>query len=168
MQPPRPPVKDSVTTEHYHDIGKLLFAFMVFWTYVAFSQYMLIYYANLPEETLFFRHRYVGTWGDIGLALCLAHFAIPFAFLMSRHMKRGRTTLAFAAVLMLVMHFIDMHWLVMPTHHTESMHLSWIDFVTVIGLFGLLMTVFYGNMGRTPLVPERDPRLKESLHFHNV
>ena len=158
----------AVTTEHYHDLGKLLFAFVVFWAYVSFSQFMLIYFANLPEETLFYRHRYVGAWGDVGLLLCLAHFAIPFMFLMSRHLKRGRATLQIAAVLMLVMHWIDMHWLVMPTHHAETMHLSWIDFVTVIGTVGLLMTVFYRNMASAPLLPERDPRLAESLKFNNA
>ncbi len=161
-------LKDAVTVEHYHDIGKLLFAFMVFWAYTGFSQYMLIWYANLPEETIYYAHRAEGSWYEIGQLMIVGHFLVPFVFLMSRHMKRNRRTLAIGALILLAIHFIDLHWIVMPTLHHHGVHLSWVDFATLIGLVGLLLGVVLRNIESTPLVPERDPRLVESLHFHNI
>ncbi len=161
-------LRGAVTREHYHDIGKLLFAFVVFWTYIAFSQFMLIWYANLPEETIFYRHRMHGSWLTVSQILAIGHFAIPFGFLMSRHIKRNTTTLAVAAGYMLVMHAIDLHWIVMPTLHAHGLHLSWLDFTTLLGVFALFLVLVLRNIQSTPLVPERDPRLAESLHFRNI
>ena len=158
---------DAVTTEHYHDVGKLLFAFVVFWTYVAFSQFMLIWYANLPEETWWFHNHLHGSWNGIGEAMMVGHFGIPFVFLMSRHIKRARGTLAVAACFMLVMHWIDLHWNVMPHLHHDGISLSWVDFTAPIGLGCLVLCLFVSQVRRTPLLPLRDPRLKESLQFVN-
>lgn len=160
-------LKDAVNTEHYHDLGKLMFAFMIFWTYVAFSQYMLIFYANLPEETRFFELRNAGNWPMIGRALIIGHFALPFAYLMSRHVKRNRKTLGIGAVLVIVMHWIDMQFLIMPTLHTSGFGLSWLDLTTMVALPCLFIGLTLGSMRRTPLIPERDPRLRESLAFIN-
>ncbi len=157
---------NAVTTEHYHDVGKLMFAFVVFWTYVAFSQYMLIWYANLPEETLWYQHHLTGSWGTLGRILVIGHFGVPFVFLMSRHMKRRRFTLALGAVLLLVMHWIDLHWIIMPTLH-HGVHISWIDISSLIGALGLFVWFAMGKMQGAPLLPERDPRLAESLKFQN-
>ena len=107
-------LKEVINTEHYHDLGKLLFAFMVFWTYVNFSQYMLIWYANLPEETSFYYYRKEGGWSAVGTILIFGHFLIPFAFLMSRHIKRNPVTLAIGAIFLLVIHWIDMQYLILP------------------------------------------------------
>jgi hypothetical protein len=161
-------LREAVSPEHYHDIGKLLFAFVVFWTYIAFSQFMLIWYANLPEETVFFRHRMSGSWLAVSQVLILGHFAIPFGFLMSRHVKRNRTTLAVGAGFMLVMHAIDLHWIVMPVLHEHGVHLSWLDATTLLGVFAIFIGLVLRNVRSTPLVPLRDPRLRESLHFRNV
>lgn len=168
-------LKEAVTTEHYHDMGKLLFAFMVFWTYVNFSQYMLIWYANLPEETAFYAHRKEGNWRWIGAALVFGHFLVPFVFLMSRHVKRSRLTLALAAVFMLVMHWVDMAFLVVPNwhptgdgHHEPGFHLHLLDVTCLLGIGALIAGATLASLRRTPLVPERDPRLAESLHFNNV
>lgn len=160
---------DAVTTEHYHDVGKLLFAFVVFWTYVAFSQYMLIWYANLPEETGWYHEHLQGSWNTVGELMMVGHFGIPFVFLMSRHIKRARATLAIAACFMLVMHWIDLYWNVMPHLHHEGppASLHWIDFSTVIGLLCLVLCFFVSQVRRTPLLPLRDPRLEESLKFVN-
>ncbi|MEM7199910.1 MAG: hypothetical protein AAF628_06575 [Planctomycetota bacterium] len=157
----------AVSTEHYHDVGKLMFAFVVFWTYIAFSQYMLIWYANLPEETWWYQHHLEGSWGAVGEWLMLGHFGIPFVFLMSRHIKRSRFTLGMGAVFLLGMHWIDLHWIVMPTLHREGLHLSWLDFSTLIGMVALFFWMVLGHLQRHPLIPERDPRLPESLHFVN-
>ena len=160
-------LSDAVTTEHFHDVGKFIFAFVVFWTYAAFSQYMLIWYANIPEETWWYHHHLEGNWGSIGEFLMIGHFFIPFAFLMSRHVKRARATLAIGAVFLLVMHWIDLHWIVMPSLHHHGMHLSWVDFSSLIGLFAIMFGLFLGNMRKAPILPVRDPRLAESLKFTN-
>jgi len=158
---------NAITTEHYHDIAKLMFAFMVFWTYIAFSQYMLIWYGNIPEETMWYLHHLEGSWGTVGGILVVGHFFVPFAFLLSRHIKRRRMTLALGAVYLLVIQWIDMHWIIMPTLHQEAVALSWVDFTTTIGVMSLMLWMFLGNVAKAPLVPERDPRLRESLKFIN-
>ena len=105
----------AITKEHYHDIGKLMWAFMLFWTYTSFSQYMLIWYANLPEETVWYAHRMEHGWGAIGPILIVGHFLFPFVFLMSRNMKRHSVALPAGAVFLLVIHCIDMQYLILPS-----------------------------------------------------
>ncbi len=158
---------DAVTTEHYHDVGKLMFAFVVFWTYIAVSQYLLIWYANLPEETMWYKHHLEGSWATIGNFQIFGHFIIPFAFLMSRHIKRARATLAVAAVFLLFIHWVDLYWIIMPTFHTEGVSLHFQDFTTLIAVVALFLGWFIGALRKAPLIPERDPRLSESLRFVN-
>jgi hypothetical protein len=107
-------LRDVVSTEHYHDLGKLTFTFTIFWGYIAFSQYMLIWYANMPEETQFFIPRQLGPWAAVSLVLLFCHLLIPFVGMLSRHAKRGLGVLAFWAVWMLMAHLLDLYWLVMP------------------------------------------------------
>ena len=162
-------LKDVVNIEHYHDIGKLMFAFMIFWAYVNFSQYFLIQYADLPEETQWFQQRFHGSWFIIGVILCAGHFIVPFIFLLSRHMKRNRTPLAIGAVLLLVMHWFDMQFNIMPNggHGFEEFGVHWLDITTLIGVFGIFLGLTIRNIGKTNLFPTRDPKLKESLKFLN-
>lgn len=107
--------KGAITKEHYHDIGKLMWAFMLFWTYTSFSQYMLIWYANLPEETVWYEHRTEHGWGAIGPILIVGHFLFPFVFLMSRNMKRHSVALPAGAIFLLVIHCIEMQYLILPS-----------------------------------------------------
>jgi hypothetical protein len=107
----------SVTSEHYHDIGKMMFAFTVFWAYVAFAQFMLIWYANVPEETQWYAKRFEGEWLAVSYLQIIVHFVIPFFFLLSRHIKRNPKTLVMGAVWILLVHFLDLHWLIMPNFH---------------------------------------------------
>jgi hypothetical protein len=184
-------LKDAITTEHYHDLGKLMFGFMVFWTYTNFSQYMLIWYANLPEETVWFAHRKEHGWGAIGTVLIVGHFFIPFAFLMSRHVKRNGVALSLGAIFLLIIHCIDMQYLILPNrghgeaaaaggeHATEHAHgfgamlgeyfhtIGWADYGCYFGLMAILAGVVLLNVRKNNLVPLRDPRLAESLHFEN-
>ena len=107
-------LRGVVTEEHYHDLGKLTFAFVFFWGYIAFSQYMLIWYANMPEETQFYMTRQIGPWAGVSLALIVVHFVLPFLGLMSRHVKRRLPFFAFWLVWLLVAHAFDLYWLIMP------------------------------------------------------
>ena len=102
----------------------MLFAFTVFWAYIGFSQYFLIWYGNIPEETIFFRHRMHGSWGPVSFFLAVGHFIIPFFFFMPRTVKRNATLLSIGAAWMLLMHLVDMVWLVMPTLHPEGLHIG--------------------------------------------
>ncbi|GDY01790.1 hypothetical protein LBMAG49_11190 [Planctomycetota bacterium] len=186
-------MRESINTEHYHDLGKLLFTFMVFWTYTNFSQYMLISYANLPEETSFFAKRLDGGWGAVGTMLIFGHFLFPFAFLMSRHIKRNGYALGFGAVFLLVLHWIDMQFLIMPNamaaHGADAggadgaaavsgqfgaqlstwLHgMQWTDAACYLGMLCLVGSVTLINMCRHNLIPTRDPRLSEALNFQNL
>jgi hypothetical protein len=176
-------------------MGKFLFAFgIVFWAYIAFSQYMLIWYGNIPEETAWYMPRHLGGWGAVSLLLLFGHFIGPFVAIMSRHMKRNRGALAAAAVWMLLMHFIDIYWLVMPRvpaemleHARDYSELSrlidsvpvgqpspvgygWhiLDLTCLVGMLALLVAAAAYRMRNVSLVPLRDPRLHESLAFENM
>ncbi len=161
-------LQQVVTVEHYHDMGKFMFGFTFFWGYIAFSQYMLIWYGNMPEETEWFLQRQTGEWVWVSLALLFGHFLIPFPGLLSRHVKRNTKLLAFWAVYMLIMHWVDLYWLIMPSLRAETTPLGAIDLVAWLGVGGLFVANFgYMARGRL-LVPVRDPRLAESLAFENA
>lgn len=160
-------LKDVITPEHFHDLGKYLFAFVVFWAYIAFSQYMLIWYANMPEETLWYQHRWHGSWKTVSVILCVGHFALPFYFLMSRHIKRRAATLLLAAIWMLAMHYVDLYWQIMPTVHRDGAEFSLLDLANLVGIGGLFLGVFGLQLRRHALVPARDPRLPESVAHEN-
>ncbi len=158
----------AISTEHYHDIGKLLFAFLFFWGYIAFSQFMLIWYSNVPEETEWYQHRMHGGWGWLGVVLILGHFFVPFLGLLSRHIKRRRVTLAFWAVFLLAMHYVDLYWLVVPTYSHVTVPFGLIDILALVGIGGLWLAGFaLAGKGRA-LLPLRDPRLPEAMHFENI
>ncbi len=168
-------LKNSVSIEHFHDWGKLLFAFVFFWAYIAYSQFMLIWYGNIPEETGWFHTRMTGSWGGVALILVFAHFVIPFAGLMSRHAKRNLASLSFWAMWMLIMHCIDLYWIVMPNqgghglgHGVPGVHFQVVDLLAILGLFSLFVAgVAY--VGRhCSLVAIKEPRLAESLAFENA
>jgi len=157
-----------VTGEHFHDLGKLLFAFTVFWAYIAFSQFFLIWYANIPEETAWFLNRLEASWRPATMLLAVGHFAIPFFFLMPRTIKRNRALLLLGALWMLAMHLLDIHWLVMPTMHPEGVSLTLLDVTSLLGVGGLFVATVGWLLQRGALLPVRDPRLVESLAFENI
>jgi hypothetical protein len=161
-------LKNSVTVEHFHDIGKMLFAFTVFWAYIAFSQFMLIWYANIPEETHFFHVRYHGGWVLVSWLLIIGHFAFPFLGLMSRYAKRNKRLLGFFAVWLLVMHWVDLYWLVMPNLSPSGPPLHLLDVTSFIALASLLLAGVVYQARKVNLLPIKDPRLKVSLAFENV
>jgi hypothetical protein len=157
-----------VTAEHLHDLGKLLFAFTAFWAYIAFSQYFLIWYGNIPEETAWFHERLSGRWEWVSVLLAVGHFALPFLFLLSRRTKRNPLTLAAAATWLLLMHLVDVYWLVLPSLHGVSRQPALADAGALLAVGGAWLAVLGSLLRRKPLVPVGDPRLAESLAFENV
>jgi len=153
--------------EHRHDIGKLLFGFTVFWAYVAFSQYFLIWYAAIPEETIFYELRWQGSWKTVSLLLLLGHFVVPFALLLARGAKRSALVLGTAAALLLVLHYVDLYWLVMPVLDVRGAHPSLVDLGALLGPVGLAALVVARAAARGPLFATGDPRLGEALGLEN-
>lgn len=161
-------LKGIVTAEHYQDLGKFMFGFTVFWAYIAFSQYMLIWYANIPEETIWYRHRLEHGWEYLSASLLIFHFILPFFILISKGAKRIPVLLATMTVWFVVMQWIDMFWLAAPVLHKHHATFHWLDFACWFGMFGLFFGLALYRLSRHSLVPQNDMYLKESLHFMNA
>jgi hypothetical protein len=157
-----------ITPEHSHDLGKLMFGFVVFWAYIAFSQYLLIWYGNLPEETVWYSAREQGVWVWISVVLLFGHFILPFLWLMSRYPKRKTATLLVGAVWLLIMHWVDVFYLVMPNARPDGVPFRLMDLACFVGIGGLFLAVVIWRLGRTNLIPVNDPRLDEALSFENA
>ncbi len=151
-----------LNSDRMHDLGKLLFAFNIFWAYIAFSQYILIWYADLPEETIFFTQRFENGWGVVSLLLLLIHFIVPFIILLSEDAKRNLNTLLAGAVILLIAHLVDMYWLVMPNYSHETVTLGWMEFAPVIALGGIFILSLAWQFRRHHAVPINDPFLPEA------
>ena len=173
-------VTDEITVEHYHDLAKLMFAFVFFWGYIAFSQFMLIWYANIPEETFWFAWRINSPEGAAGwtgwqwmsIVLVFGHIFIPFLGLMARTVRRSKPFLFFASIYILAIHWIDHYWIIMPQAKANNEYtftgLNMVaDLSCAVGMIGLFLAIFFLIAGKKPLVPLKDPRLGESLNFHN-
>jgi hypothetical protein len=160
-------LRQSITVEHYHDLGKLIFAFTVFWAYIAFSQYMLMWYANLPEETSWYAARQTGSWTAVSLTLLFGHFLVPFLALMSRNVKRRKPLLVAGASWMLLMQWADVYWLVMPGKSAGKVPISLMDLAVFLGVGGLFFACAVRRLGAHALLAVKDPRLSESLGYEN-
>jgi len=158
----------SVNHEHYHDLGKWLFALTVFWAYIAFSQYMLIWYANLPEETAWFRDRLVGSWRGVSMLLVVGHFLVPFFVLISRAAKRKLGLLAAAAAWVLFMQYTDLYWIAMPVFSKSGVTPHWIDLAALAAVGGTFALAFWWRLRAHPLAPINDIRFEKALEFTNV
>jgi hypothetical protein len=161
-------LKASITEEHYHDLGKWLFALTAFYTYIAFSQFLLIWYANLPAETVFYRHRMGGTWLPISLALPFLRFFIPFFTLLCRPAKRKLGLIGFMAAWSLVVVYLDFYWVVMPVHYPTGPQIHWMDFATLALTVSVCALTFWGRFKKHKLAPVGDLRFEQSLHFENA
>jgi hypothetical protein len=180
-------LRGVITPEHYQDLGKFIWAFgVVFWAYIGFSQYMLIWYGNLPEETVWFLARQVGDWGWVSTALLFGHFIIPFVFLISRWMKRWRATLLIGALWMLAFAWIDLYWLVIPVVPPDAATFETYDaldrayagtatglanplnYLMLVGFMGLYIGTSTRRLSQGAVLCRRDPRLAESLRFENI
>lgn len=158
----------SVNKDHLFSLGALQFAFINFWAYIAFSQYLLIWYADLPEETFWFMERWEGGWAVFSIALIFIHFVIPYAALLSQPAKMEPKRLKFMAVWMLFAHLLDLFWIVVPNMPELSggYVFSWIDLVFPLAFVGIVIIVFNLRAKRGNLIPVGDPKLKRGLKFH--
>jgi hypothetical protein len=168
----RQPMAGVIGAPHFHDLGKLLLAFVMVWAYFNFSQYLIIWSGNIPEETRWFLYRTKGGWGWVAIALVIFHFALPFVLLLSRDLKRNARRLAAVAAVVLLMRLVDLFWLIAPrplgetpaTSHAQF-HVSWMDFAAPIGLGGIWLWFFIWQLKKRPLLPFNDPQLEETIEF---
>lgn len=165
-------VSGAITDEHIHGMGQLLFGFNIFWTYIAFSQFFLIWYANIPEETSWFGYRYIEGWKTISWSLIIVHFIIPLFFLMPRVMKRMPLTVGLGAALLFVMHYVDTMWAVKPSiqhaHGIDTVNFGLVDIAAFLGVGGVFLAIVGYRMTKNALVAHRDPRLPESMEYANM
>jgi len=161
-------LRELVTVEHFHDFAKFIYGFNIFWAYIAFSQYFLIWYANIPEETAFFHTHFNGSWSTVAVVLLLGHFVIPFLAFMSRQSRRNLPFHCGMILWLLAMSFLDLYWIIMPTVSPDGVHFGISDVVPFIGIGGLFFADLFRRLKSVNLVPIKDPRLHESVNFHNV
>jgi hypothetical protein len=162
-------LKNTINVEHYHDLGKWLFAMTVFWAYISFSQYLLIWYGNLPEETIWYRFRFENSWTAWSWVLLFGHFIIPFLVLVVRASKRNFKVLTGMAIWIICAHFVDIYWQVMPTfHHAEGVTFHWLDITCILAIGSIFALVFWFKVKRNALLPIGDPRFEQGLEFENA
>ncbi len=155
----------GIIRDHYYSLGALMFGITNFWAYIAFSQFLLIWYANIPEETFWFVQRWQGGWAVISVILIIIKFAVPYAGLLSQPSKSDPKRLKIMSVIILFAHFFDLYWLVMPTY-SKTITLSWYELGFPLFVIGILILVFNINAKKNNLIPVGDPKLKRALDFH--
>lgn len=156
-------LQNTIRQVHIYDLGAWFFAFTVFYAYIAFSQFLLIYYANLPEETLWYYHRLEGGWEYIAYSLLIGRFAIPFLVLLNREAKKNRTILGLVSALVLIIHFAEIYWIAMPVLYDHGFQFSWMDITAFLGLGGMFFGLFFNTFKKHDMVPKNDPKLEDCL-----
>jgi hypothetical protein len=160
-------LKDVVTIEHYHIMGKWMLAFCIFWAYIGFGQYMLIWYANIPEETQFFITRNTQSWWALSMLLVVGRFFVPFPILLMQSIKKHPHQLAILAGWMVFMQMLDIYLVVLPSLHGTGFHPSIWDLISLIAIGATLAWFYLRLLPKASLFPVRDPRLIESLETVN-
>ena len=158
-----PPLSGYVGQRHYHDLGKLMLAFVMFWAYVSFSQYLIIWAGNLPEEVPWYLRRLQGGWGWIAGAILVFHFVLPFLLLLPATANRNPRVLAAVAGLVVFMRLVDVFWLTQPALAGPRFRLHWMDLLAPIGVGGLWLAMFLWQLGKRPLLPMNDPEMQQAL-----
>jgi hypothetical protein len=166
----RPPLSRVIGRPVLRDLGSLMLAFVMVWAYLAFSQLLLIWSGNLPSEIPYYLRRIQGGWQFFAFALAILNFALPFVLLLMGDVKRNRATLLQVASLILVMRAVDLYWLIMPARPGidglgwAPIDVSWTNVVAPVGVGGIWLWSFLGQLQRQPLLPAHDPRLGEAVH----
>ena len=155
------PLKRIVAPLHFHDLGKLLLALVMLWAYFAFSQYLIIWSGNLPEEIVYYIDRTHGAWGATVISIGILHFAAPFLFLLSRELKRNPRRLVMVAVLILVMRMVDLIWMLAPAF--DGHNWIWLDVLALIGFGGIWLGLFTWQLGKRSMIPINDPQYESVL-----
>jgi hypothetical protein len=156
----REPLRRYITKQHLHDLGNMMFAFMVLWAYLSFSQFLITWSGNLPNEIPWYLRRMRGGWGWVALALVVFHFATPFVLLLMRGVKRNAQRLLWVCVLLIVFRLLDVYWIVEPAFYNQKLSVQWLDFVMPVAIGGLWLAGFFRLLKSRPLLPLRDPRLE--------
>jgi len=159
----RPPLDSVIGRAHFHDLGNLMLAFVMLWAYFGFSQYLIIWAGNLPQEIAWYAHRLQTGWRFVGIALIVFHFAIPFVLLLSRTMKREAGLIVKVAIGILFVRLLDLFWLIAPEFHTSGIAVSWVDLVLPISLGALWLGCFISQLRRRTILPAHDPEFEEAL-----
>jgi hypothetical protein len=157
------PMSGVYNVGHFHDFGKLLFAFSMVWAYLSFCQFLIIWSANLPEEIPWYQHRLHHGWEYLAIALVAVHFVVPFAVLLSRKTKRNATVLARMAMWMIAARLVDLFFLIGPEAYPEGLRLGWIDLAAVVGIGGIWVSLFIGNLKSRSLLPVHDRDVEHAL-----
>jgi len=157
------PMAAVLTAKRFHDFGTLLFAFVMFFTYLCISQFIIAYQGNLPEEVVWFSDRFHGAWVYVATGLLVFHFFFPFLILLHRSVKRRASTLAKIAAFVLLMRWVDLVWQSRPTLFHDGLGLSWLDLSAPLAVGGIWFFFFVRELGRRPLLPLNDPSLAEAL-----
>jgi hypothetical protein len=157
------PMSAVASAENFHDLGKLMFAFVLLWAYFSISQLLIIWSANLPEEIPYYLERLHGPWFPISVLVLLGHFVLPFFLLLSRNFKRNPRAVGRIAVIILVMRVIDITWTIGPVFRGHGSTLHVLDFAMVLGMGALWLSLFWGNLAGRALVPAKDPYFKEAM-----
>ena len=162
------PFAGVLTTRHIHHLGNLLMSFVILWAYLAFSQFLIIWSGNLPEENVWYLRRLGTGWNIIALILIIGHFFVPFALLLSRRTKRAIQALTMIAAGIFVMRLIDLFWLMIPAFSGNQVPFHWMDFAAIIAIGGIWMTMFIRGLKGQPLIPLHDPRFVDgqSIYLH--
>ena len=156
---------DFVSQEHIHNLGKLMLAFTCFWAYIGFSQFLLIWIASVPEEVPYYILRMKGEWAGIGIFLIFGHFVLPFGALLSRSLKRNRSRLVLVAFWILLVHAVDLYWLIMPALSPDGPPFHWTMLTAFVGIGGLAIAFAIWRIRGHFTVPVRDPYLADSLAY---
>ena len=159
----RDPMNAVYSRTLFHDYGKLLFAFVMFWTYLSISQFIIMWQGNLPEEVLWWKERFHGGWGYVAAAILIFHFFFPFLILLSRDVKENVGALAKVAAFVLFMRVVDLVWLTRPTWHHEKLSIHWLYLTALVAVVGLWLYAFARELGKRPLLPVNDPKLEEAI-----
>jgi len=156
----------GISNDSFYSLGTLMFAFIIFWAYIGFSQYLLIWYADIPEETYWMLQRWDGTWKYVSIALIFIHFVIPFLILVSRGSKTNLSLLKVMSIWMLFAHALNLYWLIMPTFFKGNAGFGWSELSFPLIITGLVMIVLKMRADKKNLVAIGDPKLQDGLDFH--
>ncbi len=156
------PMAGLIQERHLHDLGKLLLAFVMLWAYFGFSQLLIIWSGNLPEEITFYRSRLYGGWGVVAVIVLVFHFFVPFFLLLSRDVKRNARLLPKIAIWLIAMRFVDLFWLTRPEFTANALP-NWLDLAAPLAVVGLWVFFFAFNLKQLPLLPLGDPKLEEAI-----